>query len=109
MRNARGKGVKERRRRVPRRPASPAAVTYELWNASTRNMIQSFQTEAEALAMVRLIVARQGVAYADRIVLASEDREGRSQMIAQGQELVGRAGVEAVGAGQSARELVQHA
>lgn len=108
MRRPRGKGVTARTRTRPR-AAATVGTTYELWNARTRNLIQSFDSESEALAAVRSIVGRHGVAYAERIVLASEDRDGRSTTIAQGSDLLGRAGVDTITGETAVRDLARHA
>ena len=65
-------------------------MTYELWNMQTGNAIGGFATEAEALALVREAIERNGRSYADMLFLGSTSR-GRSRPIAQGQALAERA------------------
>lgn len=108
MRRPRSEGVTARTR-TRLRAAATVGMTYELWNTRTRNLIQSFGTESEALAAVRSIVGRHGVAYAERIVLASEDRGGRSTTIAQGRDLLRRAGVESINGATAAHDLAHPA
>jgi hypothetical protein len=52
----------------------------------------AFPTEAEALDTIRLATAAHGQTYAARYALAVEDGQGGSTPIAQGTELVERAG-----------------
>lgn len=65
-------------------------MTYELWNRQTGNAIGEFATEAEALAVVREAVERNGREYADLLFLGVSSR-GRSKPVAEGQALAERA------------------
>lgn len=78
-------------------------------NARTRNLIQTFGSETEALAAVRAMVDRHGAAHADRIALAAEDRAGRSTTIAQGSDLLTRAGVDPSAGATAAHDPAFHA
>jgi hypothetical protein len=60
---------------------------YELWNTKTSNAVGDFDTEAEALAVVREAIQRHGRGYADMLMLGCEDDAGESRAIAAGQEL----------------------
>ena len=66
-------------------------MTYELWDTKTRNAVGGFDSEAEALAVVREAIRRHGREYANMLVLGCEDDDGESRSIAQGQELAARA------------------
>jgi hypothetical protein len=66
-------------------------MTYELWNTRSGNAIGDFDSEAEALAVVRQAIAQHGRAYADMLLLGCEDSKGRSKEIASGQALADRA------------------
>ncbi len=66
-------------------------MNYELWSLSSRNIVGDFETEAAALRAVAAIVRQQGHDAALDLLLGSEDTAGRSQRIAQGQDLVDRA------------------
>ena len=60
---------------------------YELWNTRTRNAVGDFDSEAEALAVVREAIRRHGREYADMLVLGCENDAGESRAIAAGQDL----------------------
>ena len=66
-------------------------MNYELWSLSSRNVVADFETEAAALQAVAVIVQQQGRDTALDLLLGVEDDAGRSQPIAQGQDLVDRA------------------
>ena len=63
-------------------------MNYELWSATSKNLIQTFEGRDLALAEVRTIVGRRGKAYAERLVLVGEDDQGASVRIAAGSDLV---------------------
>ena len=66
-------------------------IFYEVWDQRSGNLLGSYGTEAEALDLVRDIVARSG--RADDLGLASGDDEDDEQggEIAEGADLVSRA------------------
>lgn len=64
------------------------AVTFELWNTRTGNLMGTFDSQAAALVAVSGLIARHGAAFADRLALGCEDRDGRSRQIACGEDLV---------------------
>jgi hypothetical protein len=66
-------------------------MAYELWDTDSRNVVGEYDSEAEALAVVRQAIDRDGPDAANSLMLAFEDRTGRSRMIASGAELVDRA------------------
>jgi hypothetical protein len=70
-------------------------MAYELWDTESRNVVGEYETEDEALAVVRHAIDRDGPGAADSLMLAFEDRTGRSRMIASGAELADRARVAA--------------
>ncbi len=62
-------------------------------------MIGAFDTEAEALALVRLAAATHGTDYIKTVFLGREDKKGHSKIVAQGKELLDlarRKGTEAI-------------
>jgi hypothetical protein len=63
-------------------------ASYELWQTRTRNLIGTFATKAEALAVVRKAADKQGPAFVESILLGREDDRGRSKTIAQGPDLL---------------------
>jgi len=66
-------------------------MIYELWNTTTSNAVGDFESEAEALAVVRKAIDRHGRDYANMLLLGCEDEDGESHAIAQGRELAERA------------------
>lgn len=65
-------------------------MRYELWDADAGNMIGSFETETEALAEVRGLLAVNASGYADDLALGQVDASGGA-LIAEGAELAARA------------------
>ena len=63
-------------------------MSYELWSAKSRNLIDTYGSREHALAEVQAIVRRRGAAYAERLVLVREDEQGDSVRIAAGAELI---------------------
>jgi len=65
---------------------------YELWDLRTRNLVEEFDTEAEALEYVRDVLLTNGEEAASRYALGVQDLEaGRGAAIADGAALVQRA------------------
>jgi hypothetical protein len=62
-------------------------MAYELWETRTGNLIGSFETESEALDVVRGAIRTHGPAYVDTLLLGYENTRGRSRTIAQGSQL----------------------
>ncbi len=72
-------------------------MIYELWDAESGNIVGTFETKEEALAIVRDTVARHGEAFATSFLLGQEDKAGRTRQIADGPDLVALAMHEAPG------------
>jgi hypothetical protein len=66
-------------------------MSYELWDTEARNIVEVFETEAEALVAVRELVALNAPAYPGALALAVEDEAGETAIIAQGEQLAARA------------------
>ena len=66
-------------------------MSYELWDTETRNLVETFETEDEALAAVRDLVAVNADVYPAALALALEDERGETTVIARGQRLAARA------------------
>ena len=66
-------------------------MSYELWDTETRNMVETFESESEALEAVRELVALNRAVYPDALALVFEDDEGETTLIARGAELASRA------------------
>ena len=63
---------------------------YELIDVDSGNLIGTYDSEAEALAIVRRAVRENGTAYADSLALGRSDEEGEGELIAEGAELLER-------------------
>jgi hypothetical protein len=66
-------------------------MTYELWDVETGNIIQTYESEAEALALVRAAVETYGPGYAEDLVLLLDRGRGNLATLAAGRELAERA------------------
>jgi hypothetical protein len=66
-------------------------VGYELWDTETRNLVETFESEADALEAVRELVALNRAVYPGALALVFENDEGRSTLIAKGSALATRA------------------
>ena len=66
-------------------------MIYELIDIQTANLIGTYDTEAEALAVVRAAIERHGPTCVETLALGCEDRRGRGKQIARGTALVARA------------------
>ena len=64
---------------------------YELWHVPSGNLVNTFATEAEALEAVQRTFKARGRADAEAFALGTEDRRGRSRLIASGAQLLERA------------------
>jgi hypothetical protein len=64
---------------------------FELWDLSTGNMIDSFATEAAALALVRSLLATGHVGYLTDLALDVSDAHGNRAGVADGTDLAARA------------------
>ena len=67
------------------------AMFYELWDVRSGNLINTYDSESEALAVVRELLAANGSAYASALSLAFEDDEERTTLVARGLDLAERA------------------
>jgi hypothetical protein len=64
-------------------------MSYELWATETRNFVETFESEAEALQAARELISLDSTAYPEALALVFEDAEGETTLIARG---AGRAG-----------------
>ncbi len=67
-----------------------SGVSYELWELETTNLVDGYETEAAALAVVRRSIEQWGRESVATLALARESR-GRTKAIAQGDTLAERA------------------
>ena len=66
-------------------------MSYELWDTETRNIVETFESEAEALEATRQLIAVNTTVYPDALALVFEDDEGETKLIARGAGLGSRA------------------
>jgi hypothetical protein len=64
---------------------------YELWHMPSGNLVNTFDRESAALAIVRRAFEQSGRAAGEVFALGTEDRRGRSRQIAAGPDLLQRA------------------
>jgi hypothetical protein len=67
---------------------------YELWDTESRNLLDDFDTEAEALHAVRELVALNGAACTGALALTRVDGNGRMTTLAMGASLATLAGLD---------------
>ncbi|HEY7035960.1 MAG TPA: hypothetical protein VH482_31795 [Thermomicrobiales bacterium] len=67
-------------------------MNHELWDVETGNMIDCYDREDDALALVRAAIVRFGASYAETLAFLFEDAVGNLTQIAAGAELAERAG-----------------
>jgi hypothetical protein len=61
---------------------------FNLWDAEDNNLVGSFPTRAEALAVVRYSLAEFGPSSVETLMLTAEDeRQGPLKVIAEGEDL----------------------
>lgn len=62
-------------------------MSYELWDTETRNIIQTFVSERDALDAARELIAVNTSAYPSALALVYEDEQGDSSLLARGEGL----------------------
>lgn len=70
-------------------------MAYEVWEMQTGNLVASFGSEDEALALVRGAVESHGEAYGLNLALVREDEAGHTTALAMAEQLLDRARVPA--------------
>ncbi len=63
---------------------------YDLWDVDTGNSLGTYETEAEALAVVRVLVDAYGLDYANDLDLGYSDEHGEVRSLATGSALLDR-------------------
>jgi hypothetical protein len=66
-------------------------MSYELWDTETRNIVETFESEADALQAARELIALNAPAYPGALALVFEDDEGETTLVARGSGLATRA------------------
>jgi hypothetical protein len=64
---------------------------YELWHMPSGNIVNTFESEADALVVVRRAYEQNGREAGEAFALGTEDRRGRSRQLAAGALLLARA------------------
>lgn len=67
-------------------------MTYELWSGPSGSLLGAFSSEAEAFDAVRRAGEQNGFEYVESLAVVVEDDSGRSQLVAEGRDLVRRVG-----------------
>jgi hypothetical protein len=65
----------------------PSRYTFEVWDLVSRNIVGEFDTEREALALVRALTTQRGQRATEGFALVREDEQGDSVTIATGEGL----------------------
>ena len=66
-------------------------MTYDLWDVESGNIVNTFETEREALSVVRTLLELNGPEYAQSLSLGYEDDDGSMRIVADGDDLASRA------------------
>jgi len=66
-------------------------MTYDLWDVESGNIVNTFETEREALSVVRTLLDLNGLEYARCLSLGVEGDDGSMRIIAEGHDLAARA------------------
>lgn len=66
-------------------------MTYDLWDVESGNIVNTFETEREALDVVRTLLDLNGPEYALALSLGFEGEDGSMRIIAEGDDLAARA------------------
>lgn len=64
-------------------------MSYELWDTETRNIVETFESEADALQAARELIALNPPTYPGALALVFEDHEGTTTVIGRGAALTG--------------------
>jgi len=86
MRSPRHESPNNGNSRLNRRSAS-IPTHFELWDIETNNLVGTYDTEADALAIVRNSIRTYGLPSIEHLALGYEDRRGRTTCVAHGQQL----------------------
>jgi len=62
-------------------------MAYDLWDVESGNIVNTFETEREALAVVRTLLELNGQEYARALSLGYEADDGSMRIVAEGDEL----------------------
>lgn len=68
-----------------------ATIYYELWDGETGNLVNTYDAEVDALAVIREAIRRHGRSYIDTLAVLRVNARGRAKVIAEGPALADRA------------------
>jgi hypothetical protein len=66
-------------------------MIYDLWDVESGNIVNTFETESEALSVVRTLLDLNEPEYARSLSLGFEDDDGSMEIVAEGDDLAARA------------------
>ena len=69
---------------------------YELWDVRSGNIINTYDTEDEALQVVRTLLSLNGAEYGAALSLSFEDDDENTTLVAKGLALTQRAQIRGV-------------
>ena len=72
--------------------SNAATAGYELWDTESGNLLDDFDSEAQALETVRELIVLNGSDSTDALALTRVDVNGRTTTLAMGEALAARAG-----------------
>ena len=62
-------------------------MPYDLWDVESGNIVNTFETERDALAVVRTLLDLNGPEYVQALSLGYEDDDGSMRIVAEGDRL----------------------
>ena len=62
-------------------------MAYDLWDVESGNIVNTFETEGDALAVVRTLLDLNGPAYVQALSLGHESDDGTMRIVAEGDDL----------------------
>jgi hypothetical protein len=62
-------------------------MAYDLWDVESGNIVNTFETEREALSVVRTLLDLNGAEYVQALSLGYEDDDGSMRIVAEGEHL----------------------
>jgi hypothetical protein len=62
-------------------------MSYDLWDVESGNIVNTFETEHDALAVVRTLLDLNGPEYVQALSLGYEDDDGSMRIVAEGDRL----------------------
>jgi hypothetical protein len=68
-------------------------MIYDLWDVESGNIVNTYETEREALVVVRQLLELNGREYARVLSLGFENDDGSMGVVAEGEQLAARAQV----------------